>query len=58
MKLGDYIQTADFKKEKHAPVIEVPEHITANTAVNIQVTVGKDIAHPNTVEHHIAWIAL
>ena len=31
MKLGDYIQTADFKKEKHAPVIEVPENIPANT---------------------------
>lgn len=58
MKLGDYIQTADFKKEKHAPVIEVPENIPANTAVNIQVTVGKDIPHPNTVEHYIAWIAL
>lgn len=43
-------QTADFKNEKHVPIVEkVPE--------GIKVTVGSTI-HPMTEEHHIEWIAV
>ncbi|HUX14158.1 MAG TPA: class II SORL domain-containing protein [Spirochaetia bacterium] len=57
-KIGDYTQTADFKSEKHAPVIECPNAIKAGEKVTISASVGKEIAHPNTTEHHISWIQL
>ncbi len=56
MKLKDAIQTADWKKEKHTPVIECPDEVKANEPFVVTVTVGKDIPHPNTTEHFIAWI--
>ena len=52
------IQTADWKKEKHAPVIECQDEMKAGEGFEVQVSVGKEIAHPNTAEHHISWIAL
>ncbi len=55
-EIGEIFQTADWKKEKHVPVIEAPEKINKGEAVKMDVTVGKEIAHPNTTEHHIAWI--
>ncbi len=58
MKLGDRIQSADWKAEKHVPVIEGPDQVTANQPFQVTVTVGKEIPHPNTTEHHIRWIAL
>ena len=58
MEFGDLIQTADWKKEKHAPVIECPDAVTAGEAFKVKVSVGKEIAHPNTAEHHISWITL
>ncbi len=58
MKLGDRIQSADWKTEKHVPVIEGPDRVTANQPFQVTVTVGKEIPHPNTTEHHIRWIAL
>jgi superoxide reductase len=58
MGFGDLIQTADWKKEKHAPVIECPDAVTAGEAFKVKVSVGKEIAHPNTAEHHISWITL
>jgi superoxide reductase len=57
-ELKDLLQSADFKIEKHVPVIEVPASVKKGTAVKINVTVGKEIAHPNTTEHHIRWIAV
>ncbi len=57
-KIGDYTQTADFKSEKHAPVIECPQATKAGEKVIISASVGKEIAHPNTTEHHISWIQL
>lgn len=57
-QIGDLYQQADFKTEKHAPVIECPESVSADTPVTITAGVGKEIAHPNTTEHHIAWIEL
>jgi len=47
------LQTADWKKEKHVPVIEVEKE---EKAIKIKIMVGKEIAHPNTTAHHIAWI--
>ena len=41
---------ADFKTEKHVPIIE-------KSAGGIKVTVGSTI-HPMTEEHHIEWIAV
>jgi superoxide reductase len=57
-ELGNYIQTADWKSEKHVPAIEAPEEVKANELFDVMVSVGKDIAHPNTTEHHIRWISL
>jgi len=58
MTLASTIQTADWKKEKHAPVIECPDVARAGEVFEVQVSVGKEIAHPNTAEHHISWITL
>ena len=58
MTLASTIQTADWKKEKHAPVIECPDMVKAGEAFEVKVSVGKEIAHPNTAEHHIRWISL
>lgn len=54
----DLLQTADWKTEKHVPVIEVPQAIKPGEFFRITVTVGKEIAHPNKTEHHIRWIAV
>jgi superoxide reductase len=56
--LSEQIQTADWKKEKHVPVIECPDRVSAEEFFEVKVTLGKEIAHPNTTEHHIRWIAL
>jgi superoxide reductase len=56
--LGDRIKTADWKKEKHVPAIECADEVAAGEAFDVKVSLGKEIAHPNTTEHHIAWISL
>jgi len=56
MKFGDGIQSADWKKEKHVPSIEAPDVVKAGEVFTVTVGVGKEIAHPNTTAHHIAWI--
>ena len=56
--LSSYVKTADWKSEKHVPVITAPESAKAGEAFEVEVAVGKEIPHPNTVDHHIAWIAL
>ncbi|MBU1913389.1 MAG: class II SORL domain-containing protein [Candidatus Omnitrophica bacterium] len=57
-ELKDLLQSADWKKEKHVPVIESPEKIKKGEPVNIKASVGKEIAHPNTTAHHIRWIEI
>ena len=54
--IKDLLQTADWKSEKHVPVIECPDQIKKGESLDITVSVGKGIPHPNTTEHHIAWI--
>ena len=58
MAIGDYLQTADWKSEKHAPVIECPEVVNVDKEFFVSLTIGKEIPHPNTTEHHIEWIIL
>ncbi|MBN2053640.1 class II SORL domain-containing protein [bacterium] len=56
MSFKDKLQQADWKAEKHVPVIECPERVNAGDWVTAKVGLGKAIAHPNTTEHHIRWI--
>ena len=58
MRLGELIKTgAQEGKEKHVPVIELSDCPECGGKV-VKVIVGKEVPHPNTVEHHIKWIAL
>ena len=56
--LSEVIKQADWKKEKHAPSIDVPAGIVAGEPFEVKVGLGKEIAHPNTTEHHICWISV
>ncbi len=57
-ELSNHIRTADWKTEKHVPVIECPDKIGINEVFQVKVSLGKELAHPNTTEHHIRWISL
>jgi len=54
----EILQSADWKSEKHVPVIEAKDSVKKGETVAVSVTVGKEIAHPNTTEHHIAWVSV
>jgi superoxide reductase len=54
----DLFQNADWKKEKHVPVIDSPATAEKGKFFQVKLSVGKEIAHPNTTEHHIRWIGL
>ncbi|MEJ2732259.1 MAG: class II SORL domain-containing protein [Anaerolineae bacterium] len=56
--LGERIQHADWKKEKHVPIIDCPSLVKGDEFFEVTVSLGKEIAHPNTTEHHIRWICL
>ena len=56
--LAQQVQSADWKNEKHVPVIDCPDLFAKDEFIEVTVTIGKEIAHPNTTEHHIAWIEL
>ncbi|MDP2912884.1 MAG: class II SORL domain-containing protein [Candidatus Omnitrophota bacterium] len=57
-ELKDLLQGADWKKEKHVPVIDAPDSVGKGEFFKVTVAVGKEIAHPNTTAHHIRWIAV
>jgi superoxide reductase len=57
-KIGELFQSADWKAEKHVPVIECPDKVKTDDIFDVSVSVGKEIQHPNTTEHHIRWIQL
>jgi superoxide reductase len=57
-QFGELFQSADWKMEKHVPVIECADKVKANEFFPVKVTLGKEIAHPNTTEHHIRWISV
>lgn len=56
--LSQLIKSADWKSEKHVPVITLLGDFKPGEPIEVEVSVGKEMPHPNTVEHHIAWIAL
>ncbi|MCX5697446.1 MAG: class II SORL domain-containing protein [Candidatus Omnitrophica bacterium] len=56
--LKELIQSADWKAEKHVPVIEAPDKVKRGVVFKVNVIIGKEIAHPNKTEHHISWIEL
>ena len=58
MKLGDFVQSGDWKGEKHVPVIEAPEKVAVGEAFPVKLSVGKEIPHPNTAAHYIKWMKL
>ena len=58
LDLNNLYQSADWKKEKHVPVIDAPDQVKAGEIFQVKVTLGKEVAHPNTTEHHISWISL
>ncbi len=57
MKFADILKSAEAEgKEKHVPTIEIMKEHGSEKMDLIHVTVGKQTPHPNTIEHHIAWI--
>ncbi|PAB58777.1 class II SORL domain-containing protein [Anaeromicrobium sediminis] len=56
--LDQLLQTGDWKGEKHVPVIHAPETIKSDELTEIKISIGDAIKHPNTLEHHIAWLKL
>jgi superoxide reductase len=58
VKLGELLKGAQQEgKEKHVPIIELVDCPECGERV-VKVIVGKETPHPNTLEHHIKWIAL
>lgn len=57
-ELKDLFQSGDWKKEKHVPLIDAPQIAKKGEFFKISVSVGKEIAHPNTTAHHIRWISV
>ena len=56
--LNELIKQDDWKKEKHVPVIECDDQVKAGEKFCVTVTIGKEVDHPNTTEHHIRWVGL
>ncbi|MFP4418230.1 MAG: class II SORL domain-containing protein [Chitinivibrionales bacterium] len=56
--IKELFQTADWKTEKHVPVIECPDRVKKGEFFPVKVTIGKEVAHPNTTAHHIGWISV
>lgn len=54
--MNNLFQAADWKTEKHVPAIEAPLTAKKQELIKLAVSVGKEIPHPNTTEHHIRWI--
>ncbi|KQC13557.1 MAG: hypothetical protein APR63_00395 [Desulfuromonas sp. SDB] len=55
MGFEELLQKADWKSEKHVPVIEILEK---GEKIKIKVSVGKEISHPNKTEHHISGMEI
>ena len=43
MKIGELIQSGDWKGEKHVPVIEAPASVKAGETAHVMLSVGKDL---------------
>lgn len=56
MGFAQRIHAPEFEgKEKHVPDIAVS---TGDAGTVVTVKVGKDVLHPTSKEHHIAWVKL
>jgi len=59
-RLGDLIYTKEKEEkvlgEKHTPFIDAPDKVGPEETFEVTVVVGKEVPHPNTIEHHIKWI--
>jgi superoxide reductase len=56
MGFAERIHAPEFEgKEKHVPDIAASR---GETGTVITVKVGKEVLHPTTKEHHIAWVKL
>lgn len=55
MLLTQTVQSGDWKNEKHVPVLHAKAE---ENVIKVKAVVGEEIEHPNTFEHHIAWIKL
>jgi len=53
MRIYERIGEADWKKEKHVPVIDCPDEVKAGESVQVKISPGKAVEHPNTTGHHI-----
>jgi len=54
----EMFQDADWRTEKHVPIIEAPESARKGEFVAVKVTIGRAVAHPNKTDHHIRWISV
>jgi len=57
-QVSEFMQQADFKKEKHVPIIETAPKLKKGEPVEVSLSIGKEVSHPNTTQHHIRWISL
>ena len=58
-RLGDVIIRPEKEgREKHVPHIDAPANVRAGEPFQVTVTVGKETAHPNTIQHHIKWVQI
>lgn len=51
--LTQTVQSGDWKNEKHVPNLQYKK---IEGGYKFKVDVGEEIGHPNTYDHHIAWI--
>ncbi|MCW3136765.1 MAG: class II SORL domain-containing protein [Canidatus Methanoxibalbensis ujae] len=59
MEFGELLRGEEAEgKEKHVPHIEVGKGRGREDVDVVRIVVGKEVPHPNTVEHHIKWIEL
>lgn len=56
--IGAHVQSDDWKTEKHVPVIKVQGPAKKGEAFKVQLSVGEEVPHPHTTEHHIRYIKL
>ncbi len=54
--LGNYIKSGDWKGEKHVPAIFANTTVKQGELLEVKVSVGEELPHPNVLGHHISWI--
>jgi len=58
MDCPEIIKTSkDEGREKHVPTITIDKGHKERMDI-VRVVVGHEVPHPNTMDHHIAWIEL